>query len=120
VGGLLILLALGGLAIGLVFAVALLLVGTLGGAEDMQALMNLAESQPTWLTALIAVGLYFSFFIFWGVLTQTFLTLPLIRHFAETLQITGAPYLAGIRQRGRDEFTEAEGFAEALDVGAAI
>jgi len=54
------------------------------------------------------------------VLTQIFLTLPLIRHYAETLELTGAASLAGVAQRDRDTFAEAEGFAEALDVGAAI
>ncbi|MBZ0128227.1 MAG: DUF898 domain-containing protein [Rhodobacteraceae bacterium] len=63
---------------------------------------------------------YFSFFIFWGVLTQVLVTLPKLRHYAETLKITGGHNLARIRQRPRDEFTEAEGFAEALDIGAAI
>ena len=49
-----------------------------------------------------------------------FLTLPLMRHYAETLEVTGALQLAAIHQRARDDFAEAEGFAEALDVGAAI
>jgi hypothetical protein len=47
-------------------------------------------------------------------------TLPLWRHYAETLTVTGTENLAALRQRPRDEFTEAEGFAEALDLGAAI
>jgi hypothetical protein len=34
--------------------------------------------------------------------------------------VLAADGLAAIRQRPRDEFTEAEGFAEALDVGASL
>lgn len=75
---------------------------------------------PAWTAAAAAVGLYFAGFVMFGVLTHVFLTLPLMRHYAETLTVQGAPALPGIAQRGRDAFAEAEGFAEALDVGAAI
>jgi hypothetical protein len=75
---------------------------------------------PAWTAAAAAVGLYFAGFVMFGVLTHVFLTLPLMRHYAETLTVQGAPALSGIAQRGRDAFAEAEGFAEALDVGAAI
>lgn len=63
---------------------------------------------------------YFAVFVFWGVLTQVFVTLPVMRHYAETIKILSSHHLASIRQRPRDEFSEAEGFAEALDIGAAI
>jgi uncharacterized membrane protein YjgN (DUF898 family) len=69
----------------------------------------------------VGIGLlYFSIFVFWGVLSQVFITLPLMRHYAETLHISNSHQLALIAQRPRDEFSEAEGFAEALDIGAAI
>lgn len=64
--------------------------------------------------------IYFGFFTLWGVLTKIFVTLPTLQHYAETLTIGGTHNLIGIRQRPRDEFSEAEGFAEALDIGAAI
>ena len=75
---------------------------------------------PFWVSSVFTLLGYFSIFIFWGVLGHVFVTLPLARHFAETLQITGAGGLPAIRQRDRDELAQAEGFAEALDVGAAI
>jgi uncharacterized membrane protein YjgN (DUF898 family) len=64
--------------------------------------------------------LYFTMFIFIGVLGQLFITLPSMRHYAETLFIRDSHHLGQIRQRPRDEFAEAEGFADALDIGAAI
>lgn len=72
--------------------------------------------------ALIALGLasYFGIFLLWGVFRHVFVTMPLAEHYAETMRITGAHHLARIRQRARDEFAEAEGFADALDVGAAL
>ena len=75
---------------------------------------------PEWIVIVISLLLYFSIFLSWSVLRHPLVTLPLWRHYAETLIITGADDLAQVRQRDRDEFSEAEGFAEALDVGAAI
>jgi len=119
-GSLLILLTLGVLFFVFFFALGVFLAGVFGDAADLADLVDLTHVLPAWLSAVIAAGLYFTSFIFWGVLSHAFLTLPLTRHYAETLQVTGAGNLMTIRQRARDEFAEAEGFAEALDVGAAI
>ncbi len=78
------------------------------------------ERVPTWVQMSAYIFLYFSIFILWGVLHQVFVALPLHRHYAQTLTITNPPALARIRQRDRDHATEAGGFAEALDLGAAI
>ena len=75
---------------------------------------------PVWLNTLAAIMVYFTVFVSWGVLQRVFVTLPLARHYAETLELTGGHHLNRIVQRDRDEFAEAEGFAEALDLGAAI
>jgi hypothetical protein len=71
---------------------------------------------------LIAIGAvaYFTLFILWGVLGQVFIGFPNLRHFAETLVLHDAQDLDGVTQRGNDAFTEAEGFADALDVGASL
>jgi uncharacterized membrane protein YjgN (DUF898 family) len=69
--------------------------------------------------ALVAV-FYLSVFLMWNVLYSTFVTYPLMRHMAKTLSLPQRYGLQVISQRDRDEFTEAEGFAEALDLGAAI
>ena len=63
---------------------------------------------------------YFALFLAWGALRHAFVTMPLLRHYASTLTITGARDLASVRQAPRDEALEAGGFAEALDLGAAI
>lgn len=100
--------ALGGMAI----AIA----GSMGEFNPMA----LGAALPVWLNTLAVVVIYFTIFVSWGVLQHVFVTLPLARHYAETLDVTGSHHLPGIQQRDRDEFTEAEGFAEALDLGAAI
>jgi len=79
------------------------------------------SSGPTGPLAIgLSVVLYFSVFLFSGALTSVFLTMPTIRHYARSVTIWNAFGLAEVRQRPRDEMSEAEGFAEALDIGAAI
>jgi len=87
------------------------------GTPGLDAAMSGA---PVGLLVGMAALAYLSIFLMWQVLRQVFITLPVWEHYAETLAITGAPALAGVGQRARDEHAEAEGFAEALDLGAAI
>ncbi|WP_299791613.1 DUF898 family protein [uncultured Marivita sp.] len=68
----------------------------------------------------ISVMIYFSIFLLWSALTNVFVTLPVIRHYFSTLTLYPAAAIDDIRQRPRDEFAEAEGFADALDVGASL
>jgi len=68
----------------------------------------------------LSIASYFAIFIIWSVFLHVFVTLPRLRHYAETLEVHGMDHLGGVLQRERDEFAEAEGFAEALDLGAAI
>ncbi len=94
----------------------------LGGqpvGEDVD-LTLIGDNVPWWVNTVFAMVTYFSLFILWGVLTHVLVTLPLARHYAETLEITAPAGLSGIKQRHRDDMEHAEGFAEALDVGAAI
>jgi len=75
---------------------------------------------PRWVSLALLAVLYLSFFLMWGVLYNTFVTFPLMRHMALTTTLPVTAGLPLISQRARDEFAEAEGFAEALDLGAAI
>ncbi|MDU8909644.1 DUF898 family protein [Aestuariicoccus sp. MJ-SS9] len=68
----------------------------------------------------LSVVIYFSVFLLWSALTHALITLPVTRHYALGLAVTSPGALVSVRQRPRDEHTEAEGFAEALDVGASI
>ena len=63
---------------------------------------------------------YFLIFLIWAAFQHVFVTQPLWRHYATTLVVHGGESVHEVRQRDRDEHTEAEGFAEALDLGAAI
>ncbi len=67
-----------------------------------------------------SVTIYFTIFLLWSALTNVFVTLPVMRHYFSTLTLSPTAAIDAIRQRPRDEFEEAEGFADALDVGASL
>ena len=81
-----------------------------------------ARTEPvsSWISVPLTVLLYFSIFLLWSVFFNVFVTFPLMRHRATTLALIGPAALAAVSQRKHDQFAEAEGFAEALDLGAAI
>ncbi|WP_342665856.1 DUF898 family protein [Sulfitobacter donghicola] len=98
-------------------------IGLLGPDAFLEAQIGTSDplgNLPQWLSFTILAMLYLSVFLFWGVLHHVFVTFPLMRHMAVTLSLHNIAGLAEINQRKRDEFAEAEGFAEALDLGAAI
>lgn len=63
---------------------------------------------------------YFAILLLWSVLRHCFVTMPIWRHYAETLTILNADGFVDVSQKQRDDFREAEGFAEALDLWGAI
>lgn len=81
---------------------------------------GIIREMPRWFSLVLLALLYLTFFLMWGVLYQTFVTFPLMRHMALTTSLPVTVGLPLISQRERDAFAEAEGFAEALDLGAAI
>jgi len=121
----------GSLAISGIFAVVLLIVmaalglvlGAVFASVDLDAGFDSPEDLaglPAWLFSLVGIAVYFLVFLLWGALRHVFITMPIARHFAEVTTITGAEGLAGVKQRERDEFAEAEGFADALPLGGGI
>jgi uncharacterized membrane protein YjgN (DUF898 family) len=106
-----------------ILAIVGLAIGLLGPEALFEAQTGIADpfgELPRWLSLTIIAALYLSVFLFWSVLHHAFVTFPLMRHMAVTLSLVNIAGLAGVSQRERDEFAEAEGFAEALDLGAAI
>ncbi|PIL21208.1 hypothetical protein P775_05275 [Puniceibacterium antarcticum] len=88
----------------------------LGLAETLAPLSGLPRGVIFGASAL----LYFSIFLIWSALSHAFVTLPVMRHYSRGLTLHGSDHLADIQQRDRDEVPQAEGFAEALDVGSSI
>jgi uncharacterized membrane protein YjgN (DUF898 family) len=100
-------------------AAAVLMPAVLTGAEIFDGILFINDL-PRWLTIGVTSVLYLGIFLLWGTLYNAFVTFPLMRHMAITLSLQNVSGLSQISQRARDEFAEAEGFAEALDLGAAI
>ena len=73
-------------------------------------------------TALIVfVGvLYLVAFLIAGALSLVMITQPIIEHAVNSVTVNNADHLNTIQQRAADAGADAEGFADALDVGGAI
>lgn len=63
---------------------------------------------------------YLTFFLAFIAMMMVAVTQPVLRNYASTITIHNADALDRITQRAGDDFVEAEGFADALDVGAAF
>jgi len=68
----------------------------------------------------VGILAYFAFLLFLGALAQVLFIQPLLRHYAVETTIHNAEEIDTASQRAHDQNVEAEGFADALDVGAAI
>lgn len=101
--------------------IGFMLLALMGGVEALASggAANLT-SLSSWALTAVSIGSYFAIFLAWGAVAHAFVTMPLWRHYSETLTVIDPQALHLVQQRGRDSFEEAEGFAEALDVGAAI
>ena len=95
-------------------------VGWVAAARGIDPLADPLAALSAPAVVAVSAAAYYVVFLVWGALRHAFVTLPLLRHYALTLSVTGAGALAAVRQAERDEATEAGGFAEALDVGAAV
>lgn len=94
---------------------------TLAPSELLESAVDpMAFGADGWAVLLLVVVLYFGLFLAWGVLRHALITLPLWRHYAQTLTVTGIDTLPQITQRDDEAADEAGGLAEALDIGAAI
>jgi uncharacterized membrane protein YjgN (DUF898 family) len=73
-----------------------------------------------WQVQIALVGIYLVGLLFWAVARETFVTYPLLRACTEAFSVLDPPSLTRISQRGKDRVGQAEGFADALDVGAVL
>ncbi|SIO33448.1 DUF898 family protein [Vannielia litorea] len=114
----------GSIAVSLLTAIALIPLGfliagfaqALGGGNPNDLF---GSPQGVVFIALVAFAYIFAI-VFAGALTMVFITQPILRHYVEETTVIGASKLDMIRQRVGDEVVDAEGFADALDVGAAF
>ena len=84
--------------------------------RDLEGLADLLSFVTFWV---VMLG-YLALFLMWSALNAVFITQPLLAHYVTTLTIHNADEIDTVRQREQDDFVEAEGFADALDVGGAF
>ena len=70
--------------------------------------------------ALAAVLGYIAFLVLIGALLTVFISAPILGHYVDTLRVENAQLLEQINQRAGDRMADADGFADALDIGGAF
>lgn len=101
---------IGGLAFGLASALSAAAIGNAVGAG----------AAPGPVGFMVVALLYLGVFIFAGALSVVFIVQPVIAHIVGTVVVLNPEALGEIRQRAYDPAADAEGFADALDLGGAI
>ena len=102
-----------------------LLASMSGGSNllDFDAMISgtMELDQATGLLAIAGLALFYMVFIvLFSALALVFIRQPLLAHYAAETEILNTGGLRNISQRAGDQMVEAEGFADALDVGAGI
>lgn len=77
-------------------------------------------SGPPIVAMIVGVIAYVAFLLILGGLSLVLITQPIIHHVVESVTVNNAEHLDTIQQRAADAGADAEGFADALDIGAAI
>jgi uncharacterized membrane protein YjgN (DUF898 family) len=105
----------------LVLAIAGMLAGVFGfGNIRMEANLGKALTSLNPIEIAYAIFTYLAVMGLGTVFYSVFVSQPVLAHYVTTTRINNPEALLDIQQRSRDEMVEAEGFADALDVGAAI
>jgi len=109
----------------LLSAFSLVAVALIGGAETLALLTDpakgsLSSGMGDVVGMVIFVFGYIAMLLSAGVFSMIFIIQPILEHYVLNTRIVNADALLEVEQRSRDEMVEAEGFADALDVGAAI
>jgi Bacterial protein of unknown function (DUF898) len=108
---------LGGLGIGVIAAI----IAFIGKAVLTAALGDLhpGMTPPTSVVVIGAIA-YVAFLILIGAMVLAFITMPVIAHFIDETKLVNPDGLAAIKQRAADAGADADGFADALDLGGAF
>ena len=111
---------LGGIAIGVLGAIFFGIVGAFFVGTLAITIDSAGQPQFPLIGFVLLALAYAAALLSIGAMTLALITQPVIRHVVETLTIRTPEGLDRIRQRIHDEGADAEGFADALDVGGAI
>ena len=108
----------GGLVVSLIVGVVFAVVGGIASSMAGPVMLGSPVAQIVGLIAVAAI--YIAALAMAGALSLVWITQPIIGHVVSTMNVQGAEHLDTIKQRAHDDGADAEGFADALDVGGAI
>jgi len=114
---------LGSLGVGIIAAVIFGIVAVLlqtGLGSAMFYMMEGSAGSGSYLFIGLFVMIYIFALMVISGLSMVLITQPIIRHLVEETRVRDTTGLSAIRQREADMGADAEGFADALDVGGAI
>jgi uncharacterized membrane protein YjgN (DUF898 family) len=114
---------LGSILIGIIGAVlALIFAGVSASMFAFTMPQGPSDFDGSTSTILGVLGfvLYIGFLLMMGALSFILITQPIIAHVVDNAALAGAGHLNAIQQRAADEGADAEGFADALDIGGGI
>ena len=90
------------------------------GIADATTIQAWMITPPIGVVIALGVGTVFTYTTLLDVFKHTFITFPMVKHISETVEIHQPELLGRIRPRHADGRSDAGGFAEALDAGAAF
>jgi uncharacterized membrane protein YjgN (DUF898 family) len=108
----------GGLVVGLVVGLVFAVVG--GIASSMMGPLMFGDPVARIVGLIAVAAIYIMALAMAGALSLVWITQPIIDHVVTEMRVHGAEHLNSIKQRAHDTGADAEGFADALDVGGAI
>ncbi|WP_306155622.1 DUF898 family protein [Roseovarius sp. MMSF_3281] len=108
----------GGLVVGLIVGLVFAVVG--GVASAMMGPLMFGHPAAQVIGGLVIAAIYLLVLAMAGALSLVWITQPVIAHVVTEMKVHGAEHLNTIKQRAHDSGADAEGFADALDVGGAI
>lgn len=80
------------------------------------AISSIVLSVVLWLV----FGIVLASLVLIGALVTVFISAPILGHYVDTLRVENAQPLEQIHQRAGDRMADADGFADALDIGGAF
>ncbi len=108
---------IGGLIVGLIGAVGLAALAAIFAGTMQMAAYGMG---PGIATIIVMVVAYLLLIVALGALSLVFITQPITAYLCERLEVVNVRALDTVHQRAYDKGADAEGFADALDMGGAF
>ena len=86
---------------------------------SLGALVAVASFEGVGVFGVVAL-VYFAFIVLVGAAITVLISAPILGHYVDTLSVENAELLEQIRQRTGEHIADADGFADALDIGGAF